>query len=360
MKNKNYVFGLGFRAVFVVLFSLCVFMGCTKKNNASGELEDSLYVYNWISYTPRSIIEKFEKEFNVHVSYDVFASNEEMYAKIQSGAAGYDIVFPSADYTSIMIGQGMFVPIDKSMITNLTNIDPLIFERATYDPNMEYSVPYYWGASCVIVNTEYVKDYERSWNIFGRKDLAGKMVMLDDMREVLGDALAAYGYSINTKDPMQIQDAANKVIDEWKPNLVKFDSEAFAKGYSSGDFWVVQGYVENVLEEIGGNAKLRENTVAFIPKEGGPSYIDNMCILKGAKHPVAAHEFINFIHRPEIYAEFVNYFGLPATVNIPAREFVENPAYSTDDLSVTEVKEDLGESVDIYNDVWFNKVRIGK
>jgi spermidine/putrescine transport system substrate-binding protein len=86
-----------------------------------------------------------------------------------------------------------------------------------------------------------------------------------------------------------------------------------------------------------------------------------MCILKGSPHPNNAHKFIDFIHRPEIYAEFVNYFGLPSTVNVPARKFVEGtPAYSAEDLARTTVKDDLGEAVSYYNDEWFNKIRIGE
>ncbi|GMO54116.1 MAG: extracellular solute-binding protein [Termitinemataceae bacterium] len=344
----------------LALVVCCLFGGCKRTNVLNSGLEDSLYVYNWTYYTPPSIIEKFEQEFGVRVFYDEFSSNEEMYAKIQSGASGYDIVFPSGDFTSIMIAQNMFEKIDREKLTNLENIDPLVLSKTNYDPNMEYSVPYYWGASMIIVNTEFVPDFVQSWDIFGRKDLSGKMVMLDDMREVIGDSLVSLGYSLNSKDKSQIEQAANKVINEWKPNLVKFDAESFGKGYASGDFYVVHGYIEAVLEEIGGNEALRKNTACFIPEEGGPSYIDSMCILKGAKHINAAHEFINFIHRPEVYAEFVNFFGLPATVNIPARDLVENPAYRIEDLMRTEVKEDLGSDIEIYNDIWFNKVRIGE
>jgi Spermidine/putrescine-binding periplasmic protein len=157
-----------------------------------------LYIYNWTYYTPDSVIEKFEKEFNVRVIYDEFASNEDMYAKLKSGGSGYDIVFPSADYTSIMIQQNMFEKINKSLIPNLVNIDPVVLKNAKYDPNMEYSVPYYFGAAGVCVNTEKVPKFERSWSIFAREDLRGRMTMLDDMRDVMGDALKFYGYSVNT------------------------------------------------------------------------------------------------------------------------------------------------------------------
>ena len=322
--------------------------------------DNKLHVYNWSYYTPPSVIEQFEKEYNVRVVIDEYASNEEMYTKLKSGGSGYDLVFPSQDYTSIMIRQNMFEKIDKSLIPNLKNIDPVALAKADYDPTMEYSVPYYWGAAGILVNTAKVPDYEESWSIFARTDLRGRMTMLDDMREVMGDALVFLGYSVNTKNPREIEAAKNLINNQWKPNLTKFDAEAFGKGYANGEFWVVQGYAEVVYEEIADNEQLMNDTVYFIPPEGGPGYLDSLCILKGAKHKELAHKFIDFIHRPEIYAEFCDFFGFPATVNIPARRFIEGPTwYEASDIVNTELKDDLGNALELYNDAWFNSIRAG-
>jgi spermidine/putrescine transport system substrate-binding protein len=306
------------------------------------------------------VIEKFEKEYQVTVSYDEFPSNEDMYAKILAGSSGYDLIFPSGDYVFIMAKQGMFEKIDKSKLANLGNIDPLVLQKATYDPTMEYSVPYYWGAAGITVNIARVPDFDRNWSIFSRADLKGRMTMLDDMREVMGDALVSLGYSVNSKNPLEIEAAKNLINMSWKPNLVKFDAEAFGKGYANGDFWVVQGYAEVVYGEIADNAQLKKDTVFFIPPEGGPAYIDSMCILKGAKNLELAYKFIDFIHRPEIYAEFADTFGFPATVNIPARELQKvTPYYKTEDLLNTELKDDLGAALELYSDTWFNSIRTG-
>ncbi|MDR2193070.1 MAG: extracellular solute-binding protein [Treponema sp.] len=343
---------------------IAVLTSCQKKDGAAParveETAGKLYIYNWTYYTPDSVIRKFEAEYGVTVVYDEFASNEDMYAKIQAGGSGYDIVFPSGDYVSIMANQGMLEKIDTSKLSNLGNIDPLVLQKATYDPDMEYSVPYYWGAAGVAVNTAKVPDFERSWNIFARTDLKGRMTMLDDMREVMGDALVSLGYSVNTKDPAEIEAAKNLINDSWKPNLVKFDAEAFGKGFANGDFWVVQGYAEVVFEEIAGNEELKDSTVFFIPEQGGPAYIDSMCILKGARNLDLAYKFIDFIHRPEIYAEFADYFGFPATANIPARQYQNGtPYYQAADLANTELKDDLGEALELYNTAWFDSIRIG-
>jgi spermidine/putrescine transport system substrate-binding protein len=184
------------------------------------------------------------------------------------------------------------------------------------------------------------------------------MTMLDDMREVLGDALVHLGYSVNTANPAEIEAAKNLVNQAWKPNLVKFDAEAFGKGFADEDFWVVQGYAEVVYEEI--SEAQRAHTVFFIPPEGGPAYIDSMCILKNADNIDLAHKFIDFIHRPDIYAEFTDYFGFPATVNIPARQLkTVTPYYTLEELTNTELKDDVGENLEMYNDAWLS-IRVGE
>ncbi|MCL2758780.1 MAG: extracellular solute-binding protein [Treponema sp.] len=329
----------------------------------SCDSRERLYIYNWTYYTPDSVIEKFEKEYNCRVIYDEFASNEDMYAKLmanQGKRGGYDVVFPSKDYVPIMIRQDMLERIDKSKLSNLGNIDPEVLRIASYDPEMEYSVPYFYGAAGIIVNTARVPYFERSWSIFGREDLKGRMTMLDDMREVIGGALAFLGCSVNTVNPVYVTAARDLINNLWKPNLVKFDAESFGKGYANGDFWVVHGYPEAVFEEIADLPQLLADTVFFIPREGGPSYIDNMCILKGARNIDLAHKFIDFIHRPEIYAEFVDEFGLPATVNMAARNYKKGfSAYSEEDLLYTELVDDLGEDLELYINAWFNSIRVG-
>jgi len=344
-------------ALIITAAVLLITAGCDKR--------ERLYIYNWTYYTPDSVIEKFESEYNVRVIYDEFPSNEDMYAKLKSGGTGYDIVFPSADYVSIMIKEKMLEKIDKSLVPNLVNVDPVVLKFTDYDSNMDYSVPYYFGAAGIIVNTSRVSNYEKSWSIFAREDLRGRMTMLDDMREVMGDALVYLGYSVNTTNPAQITEARNLINNRWKPNLVKFDAESFGKGFAAGDFWVVQGYPEVVFEEIAENPMMMANTVFFIPDEGGPAYIDSMVILKDARNIALAHKFINFIHDPKIYAEFADAFGFPATANLPARQYTKGYMgegrswYTSQDLEKVELKRDIGQALDLYNDAWFNSIRVG-
>jgi spermidine/putrescine transport system substrate-binding protein len=350
----------------VVLAALIMFVLVSCGNS---EKKQKLYIYNWTYYTPDTVIEKFEEEYGVTVIYDEFASNEDMYAKIlatnKEGILGwffrlfarrYDIVFPSGEYIRIMIQQNMLERIDKSKIPNLKNINPDVLRKATYDSNMEYAVPYYYGAVRIIVNTDKVPDFKQSWSIFARKDLSDRMTMLDDKREVMSAALISLGYSVNTEVEYQIAEARDHINNNWKPNLIKFDSDYFGKGYANGDFWVVHGYAENVFEEIADNPQLMKDTVIFIPEEGGSAYIDNMCILKGSKNIDLAHKFIDFIHRPDIYAEFVDTFSLPAIVNIPAQRYKTGDSiYPEEDIVNTELEVGLSpEAFVFYDKAWYS------
>lgn len=326
-------------------------VSCNKKD------DKTLYLYNWTYYTPDDVIAQFEKEFNCTVKVDSYASNEEMYAKLRAGAKGYDIVVPSQDYTSIMIAQGMLRELDQSKLTNRGYINPLVLEKATYDPDMKYAVPYYFGAAGVAVNkTKATASYRRDWNIFADPQFSGHATMMDDMREVLGDALAYQGHSVNSLDNAELQAATRHIIEEWKPHLVKFDAEGFGKSFASGDFWLCQGYAEVIYSEVP-EEKWDETIDFFIPQEGGPSYLDSMCILKDAPHYELANEFINFIHRPEIYAQFLDAFRFPCFVNMEAAQYMTSkPMYEASQMNNCELKDDLGEGLDKYNVLW-QKIR---
>jgi spermidine/putrescine transport system substrate-binding protein len=346
------------------LCSTLVFTACSKNNGKvsypkdESESDRTLYLFTWTYYTPDNVIKAFEDEFNCKVVVDTYDSNEVMYTKLKAGAAGYDITFPSQDYASIMIEENMLRPIDQAKFTNRKNINPAIFEKIPYDPDMKYAVPYYMGAAGIAVNKQLVKDYEKSWNIFAREDLKDHMSMMDDMREVLGDALAYQGKSVNAVDDESLAAAAKLVKEQWAPNLVKFDAEGFGKSFASGDFWVCQGYAEVIYAEVAEN-KQKDMIDFFIPPEGGPMYIDSMVILKDSKHYALANEFINFIHRPENYAQFLDFFRFPSFVNPSAEAYMtKTPMYSADEMKNCELKLDLGEDLEKFNDVW-QDIRFG-
>lgn len=335
-----------FFCIVVILPYLIIFTACRDTREAI------LYLYNWTYYTPDSVIQAFEKKYNVKVVYDDFASNEDMFAKLMAGSKGYDLVVPSADYVSIMIKLNMLEPIDVSKIPNIRYLRPEILTRIDYDSKMEFSVPYYMGAAGIAVNTKEVPDYERSWNIFERSDLKNRMTMMDDMREVLGAALGFLGYQPNSTDPSELEQAYRLIQNDWKPNLVKFDADGFAKSFASGDFLAVQGYAESIFAEL--QEDQTQDVDFFIPQGVHSAlYIDSFCIPEGAPHPELAHAFINFVLEPTVYAEFLDTFGFPASIHTEAGYYQKKrPHYALDDLKDCILKQDLGANLELYNSFW--------
>ena len=319
----------------------------------------TLFLYNWTYYTPEDVVAQFEEEFGVKVKIDNFASNEEMYSKLKAGAKGYDIVFPSQDYASIMIEQGMVRELDQSKMTNKKYINPEIFKKATYDPEMKYAAPYYLCAAGISVNKTKVNwDYEKSWNIFADPRFKNHATMMDDMREVFGDALTVLKMDPNSVNDKELDAAANLISKEWKPNLVKFDAEGFGKSFASGDFWLCQGYAEVVYGEVPED-KWDETIDFFIPAEGGPCYLDSMMILKDAPHYELANEFINYIHKPENYAKFLDFFCFPDYIIPEAQQYMKTkPHYDASQMDNCVLKLDIGEDLDKYNERW-QDIRFG-
>lgn len=338
----------GFSKISIAVLAavVCLLTACKKD-------ERIVYLYNWTYYTPEEVVSKFEKEFNCTVKLDSYSTCEEMYSKLRAGAKGYDIVIPSNDFVSIMLRQGMLRELDQNKLTNSGRINPKILEKATYDPTMKYAVPYALSATGIMVNKQKAKtSYERSYAILADPQFKGHATMMDDMREVLGCALVHLDKDMNSLDDEELDAAYTLVTDKWKPNIIKFDAEGFGKSFASGDFWLCQGYPEIVYGEVD-ESRWDEMIDFFIPPEGGPATLDSMVILKDAPHYELANEFINFIHRPENYALFIDEFRYPNVVNPSADEFITTkPMYNPEQAMRCTLKADLGDGLDKYNTLW--------
>lgn len=345
-------------AVCAAVFGLA---SCSKKANdaksdsGNGSGNSTLNVFSWTYYTPTDVVADFEKEFNCTVVVTEYDSNETMFNKlINGGAKSFDIVVPSQDYVSIMLARNMFQPIVQEKFTNRDKINPLVLSKVTYDPEMKYAVPYYFGAAGIAVNKKKFPsgDYERNWNIFADKRFAGKASMMDDYREVIGDALAYKGYSVSTVNEKEVKEAVDLIKKDWLPNIIKFDAEGFGKDFARGDLWLCQGYAEVIYGEV--PPEDWEDTIDFfIPAEGGPSYLDSMCILKDSKNAELATEFINYIHRPENYAKFLDFFSFPCLVNPEAEQYMTStPLYPASAMDKCSLKDDIGENLDMYYSSW--------
>jgi len=312
----------------------------------------TLHLYTWADYIKPEVVQRFEKENGCKVVIDTFDSNEAMYAKLKAGASGYDVVTPSSYMVAIMAQQGMLQDLDRRKLPNLANVDAEYLKIAL-DPEMKHSVPY------MLTNTGFaylgskVKDVEPTWAVFDRADLKGRMTMLNDMRETIGAALKSLGYSLNTTDERELEQARDVVI-RWKRNLAKFESEQYKSGIASGEFLLVHGYSGDVLQARSENAD-----VAFVaPREGLSVACDDLVILKGARAVELAHKFIDFLHDPGVAAEnsvFISYLcpNAAAYPRLP-EEFRNDPAVKLDPAvqAKCEVIRDLGPDNAKYTRVW--------
>ena len=334
------------KKIFLMLLSIFTLISCGESRD-----ENTLYVYSWADYIPQFVYSDFEAETGIKVVEDIYSSNEVMYTKIKAGGEGYDIIMPSADYYEIMMKEDMLAKLDKTQLENIQYIDDVYMAKLReFDSENDYGVPYMRGITCIAVNKKFVKDYPKDYTIYNREDLAGRMTLLDDMREVLVPALALNGYKQDA-DSVEAMDKAKATILDWKKNIAKFDSESYGKGFANGDFWVVQGYPDNIYREL--SEEDRENVDFIIPPgEQGYSSIDSFVILKDSKNYDKALQFINYIHRPDVYAKISDAIEIPS-INLEADKLVtKKPLYDVSKTKDAQLLRDIGDKLDIQNKYW--------
>lgn len=252
-----------------------------------------LNLYAWSEYIPQALLDGFTASTGIKVNYDTYSSNEELLAKLQAGASGYDVIIPS-DYTvAIMIKQGLLDPLDLSKITNFSNIIKSL-QNQDFDPGNKYSIPYQWGTVGIMFDKNKVTEAPTSYKDLWNPAYEGRVVLLDDEREVLGMVLLSLGYDKNSTDPTQLEEAKQKMI-ELMPNVKLFDSDSPKTAILSGEVWLGLTWNGEAAIAHGEN----ENIDYICPVEGCGLWIDNLAIPKGAPHPNAAHAFINYVLDPK-------------------------------------------------------------
>lgn len=256
-----------------------------------------LHLFIWSGYIKPELVREFEQKYNCVVSIDTYDSNESMYAKIKLGASGYDILVPSNYYLTIMLQQEMLHTLDPSRLRNLEQLDPLYLNK--FGPeSLKVGVPYMVTVTGIAYRGDKIPQFDPSWSIFNNKKLRGRMTLLNEVREALGAALLYKGYSVNTINPKEIDEATAVVID-WKQNLAKFESEQYKSGLASAEFLVSQAYNGDVAQ-----IELEVPEIGFaFPKEGSLLSADYLVIPKDAKQVALAYAFINFLLEPRVAAE---------------------------------------------------------
>lgn len=335
---------------FAIIISFIIIMNILV-TSCRGE-KVTLNIYNWGDYIEPSVIKDFEKEYNVKVNYTTFATNEEMYVKLKSGGTSYDVAFPSDYMTEKMRKEDMLFKIDASQIPNYEYIDEK-FKNLDYDPKNEYSVPYMWGTFGIIYNKKMVKEPVDSWDILWKEGYKGQILMLDSQRDSIAVALKKLGYSINSRNKKELEEAKTELLKQ-KPLVLAYvgdEVKDMMVGEEAALAVVWSGDAVAMMEE-------NENLEYVIPKEGGNLWFDSMIIPKTSKHPKEAQAFINFMCRPDVGLRNTKYIGYStpnkgAFKKLPGDWQNDRVAYPSDkELSNCEIFNDLGSFVIEYDRIW--------
>ncbi len=330
-------------------------------------LAPELSVYNWADYIDEGLLTKYEEEYGVKIIYDTFASNEDLLAKLQAGATGYDVIVPSDYMVAQMIELGLLAEIDKNNIPNLKNIDPLFLD-APYDPGNVYSIPYQWGTTGIAYRMDVFGDNPPdSWSYLFDPEMAQKWAeagginLLNDQRELLGAALKYLGYSVNDTDEAHLEEAKDLIL-SIKPYVKTFNSEGYddellipgevviSQAWSGDAFVAVWGTYDEETEE--------SEWGYIIPKEGAVIWQDNLCITAASDKKATAEHFINYLLDAENGAAITNftYYASPnkASEEFVLEEILEDPGIypPPEVIESLEWMEPLGETIFVYDRLW--------
>ena len=293
-----------------------IWFGITGK---AGNYTQEVYVYNWGEYLEPEVITMFEKETGIKVHYEEFETNEEMYTIVATGARTYDVVCPSDYMIQKMLENDLLQEVDFDNISTAGNIGSQYYDRAKgFDPENKYCVPYCWGTVGIMYNKKMVDEPVTSWDILWDEKYSGSILMQNSVRDAYCVALSKLGYSINTLNENELEEATKLLVDQ-KP--------------------LVQAYVvDQVRDKMIKNAAAlgviysgeaiymqRENPDLeyVVPDEGSNVWIDGWVILKDAENKEAAEKWIEFLCRPDIALMNFDYITY-STPNEAARELIED------------------------------------
>lgn len=330
--------------LMITLISLFL-VGC-------GDSQESINVYSWGDYIDREVLEEFEEEYGIKVKYDTYATNEDLYVKIKQGGNDYDVIFPSDYMIERMIREDLLETIDKNSITNLDKVDDE-FKNLDYDPNGDYSVPYMWGTVGIIYNTSMVNEEVKSWDILWDEKYSGQILMLDSQRDTIAVALKKLGYSMNTRNVDELEEAKNELIKQ-KPLVYAYLGDNIKSAMINEEGALAVVWSGDAVVMIDENPNLKY----VIPEEGTNLWFDSMVIPKSTTNKENAQKFIDFMTRPEIAAKNAEYIGY----SIPISEAVEllddeirndEVAYPSEEvISNTEIFKDPYDIIEEYDRIW--------
>lgn len=325
----------------------------TNANDAHSASTKTVNLAIWSNYITPEMIAEFNEKTGIRIEVTNYSSNEELLAKLQAGATGYDVVVPSDYMVAAMVSLGLAQKLDKSMITNMSELDPKLM-RKNFDPTNDHSVPYGYTISGLAFNKEKYKGSTQSWSaIFENKEASGRISMLDDVRETMGAALKFKGFSLNSVKPEELA-IGKALLIAAKPHVKAFTSEP-SEPVIQGEVWAAQMYSSDALQA---RRKTNGKIMFSTPIEGATMAIDNLVIPVGAEHMAEAHALINYLISKEANLKFVqSIMAGPVNINTRAslpEDLQNEPAlFPPDDIIARcEMMQDLGEATDLYDRIW--------
>lgn len=326
----------------------------------------TINVYNWGEYISNGVDgsidvnKEFTRRTGIQVNYTTFESNENLYAKLVSGGANYDVVIPSDYMVSKLIKEKLVQKLDYKNIPNSKYIDAN-FLKPVYDPTNEYSVPYTWGVVGIFYNKNHIKETVDSWDILWNEKYAGKILMFDNPRDAFGIAQKRLGFSFNSNNPNEWEEAA-MLLKQQKPLVQAYVMDQIFDKMASGEAWLAPYYAGDAATLVDSNPEIG---FAIPTKNGTNFFVDAMCIPSTAQNKAAAEAYINFLCNPEIAAANVSYIGYStpesAAKALLPEEVQNNPIYypPKEILQQSETFATLPEDTNLLLDTLWAEVKMG-
>lgn len=299
--------------------------------------DDILHLYNWNNYISEETVRRFEASCNCRLKQDYYSDNEEMLAKLEAGAVGYDLIVPTGNAVESLIRLKALRELDKKQLPRLGNLKAA-YLNTWFDPGNRYSVPYAYTVTLLGYNEERLRERQLptdTWAlIFEPKYLEkvkGRVSVLNSARELMAAAMIYLGYSVHDTDPAKWVEAKRLIL-RAKPYWATLSNSTYIKDLAIGNIWVAQGYSNDMFRaRADARAAERPFTIGFtIPREGAVLALDSFVIHRSGPRPDLAHAFIDFMLEGRNAAD-VSYLigaGNPnaAAMSLIDRELAENPA----------------------------------
>ena len=332
-------------SIFLATITLALgFSGCSKDDS------EIVRVYNWGDYIDEEVLEIFEEETGYTVVYDMFETPENMYTKIVNGKTSYDVIIPSDYMIERMAVEGRLEEIDFNNVPEYKNIDDE-FKNLSYDPENKYSVPYMWGTMGILYNKTKVDGEITSWKDLWDEKYKGEIFMMNSQRDSIGITLKMLGYSMNSIDDKELEEAKQALIEQ-SPLVLAYVVDEGKDKMIAGEAALALAWSGDAEYCIKENSDLGY----VIPKEGSNIFFDSMAIPATCKNKEGAEAFINFMCRPDIAAKNATYIGY-SSPSKAARELMGEDGQSEVSYPDTtqydlEIFTALGDKVKIYDKIW--------